>query len=42
MVAKGRMRDETNMLKLEINAAEGRSTSKAASLVVGSWFHTLL
>lgn len=30
------------MVKLEMNAEEGRSTSKAASLVMGSWFHTEL
>lgn len=32
----------TYMVKLEMNAEEGRSTSKAASLVIGSWFHTEL
>lgn len=32
----------TYMVKLEMNAEEGRSTSKAASLVMGSWFHTEL
>ena len=30
------------MLKLEMNAEEGRSTSNAASLRTGSWFHTEL
>lgn len=32
----------THMVKLEMKAVEGRSTSKAASLVMGSWFHTEL
>ncbi|TNN65239.1 hypothetical protein EYF80_024528 [Liparis tanakae] len=32
----------THMVKLEMKAEEGRSTSKAASLVMGSWFHTEL
>lgn len=32
----------TYMVKLEMNAEEGRSISKAASLVMGSWFHTEL
>lgn len=33
---------ETYMVKLEMKAEEGRSTSKAASLVTESWFHTEL
>lgn len=38
-----RSNDElTHMVKLEMKAEEGRSTSKAASLVTGSWFHTEL
>lgn len=32
----------TYMVKLEMKAVEGRSTSKAASLVTASWFHTEL
>lgn len=32
----------TYMVKLEMKAVEGRSTSKAASLVAASWFHTEL
>lgn len=32
----------TYMEKLEMKAEEGRSTSKAASLVTESWFHTEL
>lgn len=32
----------TYMVKLEMKAVEGRSTSKAASLVTESWFHTEL
>lgn len=32
----------TYMEKLEMKAEEGRSTSKAASLMTGSWFHTEL
>lgn len=32
----------TYMVKLEMKAEDGRSTSKAASLVMGSWFQTEL
>lgn len=32
----------THMVKLEMNADGVKSTSKAASLVMWSWFHTVL
>lgn len=35
-------RGATHMVKLEMKAADGRSTWKAASLVTDSWFHTEL
>ncbi len=37
-----RHRRTTYMVKLEMKAEAGRSTSKAASLMMGSWFHTEL